>query len=290
MAVPVYFLLLLVITAAGIAYLVIWGKGNGKFKELLAVLPDEKHPMKCLYPFGFQVLEMVHYNYSGRMDKKYIGYCKVFYGENNGQFYYCINLTQKISVSVFVGIVGVAVGLMADSLLLAGLAVLAGAGVGYYYHTLITDIVGEREQSIMMEFPDVVSKLALLVNAGMILKEAWGRVSTTGDSVLYQEMQNAVYEMQNGVSEFDAYINFAKRCSVPAVTKFASTLVQNLSKGNKELVEFLRSFANDSWNERKQAARRKGEQASSKLVLPICIMFLGIMLMIMIPIFSGISF
>lgn len=290
MSTGLYFGVLGLLTALGILYIVMWSKGNQKFAYLLEAVPDDKHPVKFLYTFGFQILDMIHYNYSSKTDKKYIGYCKVFYGENNGQFYYCVNLTQKISVSMFVLIIGVGIGLLMNAPMIMGFAVVAAVGMAYYYHSLITDIIGEREESIMMELPDVLSKLALLVNAGMILNEAWGKISTTGEGTLYEEMQNSVIEMQNGISDFDAYINFARRCNVPAVTKFASTLVQNLSKGNKELVEFLRSFSDDSWNERKQEARRKGEIASTKLLIPICIMFLGIMLMIMIPIFNNISF
>lgn len=289
MSTAIYLSILSVLTILGIIYLIIWNKGTAKFKELMDILPDEEHPLKILYPFGFQVLDMIHYNYTSKTDKKYIGYCKVFYGENNGQFYYCINLTQKISVAAFIVVVGVPLGLLIDSLLIVAFAVAAAVGVAYYYHTLITDIINARTSDIMAEFPDVLSKLALLVNAGMILNEAWSKVSTTGEGTIYKEMQNAVFEMQNGVSDFDAYINFARRCSVPSVTKFTSTLVQNLSKGNRELVEFLRSFADESWNERKQAAKTKGEVASNKMLLPICLMFLGIMLMIMLPIFSGMA-
>lgn len=289
MSTAVYFSILSVLTVLSIIYLVIWSIGGKKYKDLLDVLPDKEHPLKVLYPFGFQVLDILHYNYSSRSDKKYIQYCKTFYGEKNGQFYYCINLAQKLSISPAVGILGMLVGLLMNSTLIVGLAVIAAAGIAYYYHSLITDIIHAREESIMCEFPDVLSKMALLVNAGMIMKEAWNKISTTGDGVLYQEMQGAMQEMNNGESEIDAYIRFARRCNVPAVTKFTATLVQNLSKGNKELVEFLKSYSAESWNERKQEAKRKGEIASTKLLIPITLMFLGVMLMIMIPIFNGIS-
>lgn len=284
-----YFIIMLIITVLVLLFLLMWNRGYKKYEELLEALDSDKHPLKIIYPFGFQVLDLLNYNYTSKMDRKYIGYCKVFYGEENGQFYYCINLTQKISVSYVVLCVGVVMGLLMDSMLIVLFAIGASVGIAYYYHTLITDIIGQREESIMMDFPEVLSKLALLVNAGMILNEAWAKVSSTDSGILYQEMENTVFEMQNGVSEFDAYINFARRCSVPAVTKFASTLVQNLEKGNKELVEFLRTFSEDSWNERRQTAKRKGEEASTKLLLPICLMLLGIMIMIMIPIFTQIS-
>ncbi len=285
----IYLIILAVLTPIALIVVILWLIGAGKYRGLLAAIPDKEHPLKMFYPLGFQVLDILNYNYSGRTDKKYIQYCKTFYGEKNGQFYYCINLSQKISIATFVAIFGVIVGLLMDSIVIVGFAILAAAGIAYYYHSLITDIVHAREESIMHDFPDVLSKMALLVNAGMIMKEAWAKISTTGDGILYQEMAMAIDNMNNGESEMDAYIKFARRCNVPSVTKFTAALVQNLAKGNKELVQFLKIYMDESWNERKQEARRKGEAASTKLVIPITLMLLGIMLMIMIPMFSSMS-
>ena len=57
------------------------------------------------------------------------------------------------------------------------------------------------------------SKLALLINAGMIVREAWEKVAYTGKSDLYIEMQDVVDQMNNGVSESDALNRFATRCT-----------------------------------------------------------------------------
>lgn len=289
MSSTVYLGILIVLTPVSIIAVILWLIGDKKYQSLLDALPDKEHPLKMLYPLGFEVLDLLRYNYSSRTDKKYIQYCKTFYGEKNGQFYYCINLSQKISIATFVAILGVGVGLLMDSLVIVGFAVLAAVGIAYYYHSLITDIIHAREESIMHDFPDVLSKMALLVNAGMIMREAWAKISTTGDGVLYQEMAMAIENIDNGESEMDAYVGFARRCNVPSVTKFTAALVQNLAKGNKELVQFLRIYMDESWNERKQEAKRKGEAASTKLVIPITLMLLGIMLMIMIPMFSSMS-
>lgn len=289
MSAEVYFGILAVDTLLGIIILMLWMIGNHKFRDLMASLPDDGHPLKVLYPLGFEVLELLHYNYSGRIDRKYINYCKIFYGEKNGHFYYCINLTQKISVPAFIALAGMALGLLMDSLLVTGMSIGAAAGIAYYYHTLITDIIKEREESITSELPDVLSKMTLLVNAGMVMREAWKKTSAAGEGVLYEEMRNAVMSIDNGASEMDAYAEFARRCAVPAVTKFTGTLLQNLSKGNREMVEFLKMYSQDSWNERKQEAKRKGEAASTKLVIPVTLMFMGIMIMIAVPILTGIS-
>ncbi len=49
---------------------------------------------------------------------------------------------------------------------------------------------------MLSDFSDVVSKLALLTNAGMILKDAWIETAYTGDTNIYIEMQKTVDEYE----------------------------------------------------------------------------------------------
>ena len=94
-------------------------------------------------------------------------------------------------------------------------------------------------------------------------------------------------EMNNGVSELDALHNFAQRCSVKEIRKFTSILSQNIQKGGSELTMSLRYMNEESWEEKKQRAKRKGETAGTKLMIPLIIMFVGILFMIIVPIFSN---
>ena len=87
-------------------------------------------------------------------------------------------------------------------------------------------------------------------------------------------MQGAVEEMGNGVAEVDAIFRFGKRCIIPEIKKFSSTLVQGLIKGNSELAMMLQT---------------QGEKAASKLMIPIVIMFIGILIMIIVPIFTNLG-
>ena len=43
------------------------------------------------------------------------------------------------------------------------------------------------------------------------------------------------------------------------------------------------------WNTKQQLMRRKGELANNKLLLPILIVFIGILIMVVVPIFAGIG-
>ena len=100
-------------------------------------------------------------------------------------------------------------------------------------------------------------------------------------------MRQATVDMQNGESEIDAYISFGNRCDEVYVKKFISMLVQNISKGNKELVEFLTNETALAWEEKKHAVKQQGEKASSKMMLPMGLILVGVFIMILVPVLGN---
>jgi tight adherence protein C len=194
---------------------------------------------------------------------------------------------QKITISLTLLTLAVPLYGLANDIA-ATLVVVLFAGVAYYYFgTATRSKILKRSEEMLRDFSNVVSKLALLTNAGMIMREAWAEVAYTGDSALYQEMQRAVDEMNNGVSDVDALFNFGTRCIIPEIKKFTSTIVQGLVKGNSELVYMLQEQSKEVWAAKKQDVKRQGAKASSKLLIPILIMFVGILIMIVVPIFAN---
>ena len=159
----------------------------------------------------------------------------------------------------------------------------------YYVMTLAPKKIESRSSQLIGDFSEVVSKLALLTNAGMILREAWELTSKVGEGVFYQEMRIAVMEMENGISEAEAIRRFGIRCMMPEIKKFSATLIQGIQKGNSELSSMLQNQSAEIWNLRKQNVRRQGEKAASKLMIPIFMMFIGIIIMVVVPIFSNLG-
>ena len=66
-------------------------------------------------------------------------------------------------------------------------------------------------------------------------------------------------------------------------------LVQNLEKGNKELVDFLKNESAVCWEEKKHIVKRQGEAAANKLMIPLGMILVGIFVMILVPIVSNIG-
>ncbi|MDR2665401.1 MAG: pilus assembly protein TadC, partial [Oscillospiraceae bacterium] len=71
--------------------------------------------------------------------------------------------------------------------------------------------------------------------------------------------------------------------------KFASTLIQGHIKGNSELAYMLKEQSREVWSDRRHNVRRQGEKAAGKLLVPITVMFIGILIMIVVPIFAGLG-
>jgi len=136
----------------------------------------------------------------------------------------------------------------------------------------------------------MLSKLTLLVNAGVPIREAWTKVAAANEGILYQEMRNTALELSNGIQEVEAYKTFGERCSIKSLRKFSTMMIQNLQKGSGEVVVFLRDMSNEAWEEKKHEVKRRGEKASSKLIMPIGLIFLGVLILIMVPMFAGLRF
>ena len=281
------FICILIYVVLSLIWILMLISGSKRYSDMIEPLESEKYLLKNLYPVGFRILDAINYKYDTAFDRKRLAQSKIIYGERFGEYYFRVNAAEKATyVSTCITVAPILGPLFGNPIIIVFGFFLAGV-LFYYSDSKITDVMGNREMIITSDFADMVSKMALLINAGMITREAWEDIASTGDGVLYDEMKNAVIDMRNGASEVDAYISFGNRCGVSYVKKFISMLVQNLSKGNKELVSFLKAESALSWEEKKHVVRRQGEKASSKLMIPLGMIMIGIFIMILVPIISN---
>lgn len=282
----------IVIMALGIVSLVVWLvffiKGK-KHNSMFDVLNEKDYPFKEVYGFGYAVLETIKYNYKSKGDRKLRQELDVLYGNKYSEYYLRTIHSQQITIAATLFVLSFAFyGLTSE--ILALIVGFVFTSLSYYYFGTVTKKkILKRSDELLHDFSEVVSKLALLTNAGMILREAWQEVAFAGTSTIYTEMQTAVNEMNNGVSEIDAIFNFGSRCIIPEIKKFTSTIIQGVTKGNSELTAMLQEQSKEVWQLKKQLVRREGEKAASKLLIPICIMFIGILIMILVPIFTNLG-
>lgn len=145
----------------------------------------------------------------------------------------------------------------------------------------------QRRDELTREYPGLISKFTMLLNAGATVKVAWEKIVQNQNKrgVLAQEMQTTLHEIQSGISEVISYEQFGKRCGIPVYLKFGTLLSQNLRKGNRGLSDKLQVEAIEAFEERKSLARRRGEEAGAKLMMPMLGMLIVVLVMIMVPAF-----
>ena len=90
--------------------------------------------------------------------------------------------------------------------------------------------------------------------------------------------------------EIEAYRSFSERCSGQEVRKFIGIILQNLSKGNDELLRYLTDLSTEMWNVKKNRIQKKADSAVQKLLFPMALVFCMVLIMIVVPMLSGIGF
>ena len=155
------------------------------------------------------------------------------------------------------------------------------------------DAAKKRAEELKRDYSEMIHKLALLMGAGMTVRMAWSHIvneykerlaqKKVSKKYVYEEMAYTLYQMNSGVSEINAYGEFGTRCDTKEYLKFSSLVVQNLKKGSRELVNLLELEAIDAFEDRKNLARKYGEEAGTKMLFPMVMMLVVVMVIIMFP-------
>lgn len=149
--------------------------------------------------------------------------------------------------------------------------------------------IEERQVLILGDFPDVVSKLTLLINAGMTFNRAWHKIvmdyqeRSGRKRPLYEEMVVTTTQLQNGMPEREALEEFGKRTGSKEVIRMTAILIQNLRRGSSALSASLKQLSNEAWEIRTSHAKMLGEKASTKLLLPMGISFITVIIIVLAP-------
>lgn len=179
-----------------------------------------------------------------------------------------------------------------SSLPLFGLILAAGAAVYLFSDRDLHDKVRVRERQLSVDYPQIVSKLVLFLGAGMSTRNAFARLGEIymksreegGEKrYVYEEILLVCRELDSGISESTALSHFGRRCGTRQYTRLCSLLMQNMKKGNQELLTVLQAEADLAFEERRSLARQMGEEAGTRLLLPMMLMLGVTLIIIMIP-------
>ena len=162
----------------------------------------------------------------------------------------------------------------------------------------IKDEIKKQKRMLEIDFSQIITKILLYVSSGMTIRNSFIRLAeqyqkakneneTFEKRKAYEEIVIVKNKLNSGYSEINAYEEMAKNINLRPYTRFLNIIIQSIKNGNKDLKNILNMEVQDALYERKQNAKILGEEATTKLVLPLMIMLSIIMVVIMVPAFMG---
>ena len=155
-----------------------------------------------------------------------------------------------------------------------------------------------RKEQMMLDYPEIITEFTMLTGAGMTAKNVWKRIAedygiTRGKTgrkrEAYEEIWRTWQEMKSGIPEMECYERFARRCDLIPYMKMVALLSQNLKKGAKGISEMLRMEAVQALEDRKSRARQLGEEAGTRLLIPMLLMLIIVITIVVVPAFLSIQ-
>ena len=209
-------------------------------------------------------------------------------------YYLIASLISFLSVGVmcalFLGVLMINIGNQGVSLILPMLVGFAGPTLyGYVPYDNLRSNAAKRQDEIDRDFPNAISKIALLVTAGMNITKAIEETANSDNSLMYRELRLAVKEMNKAATMQSALIRLQCRCNNKYLDKMVTIVTKSYVSGNANLADDLKDVNDECWLDKKHNARRMGEAVQNKLFIPTMLMFVGILIVIIVPAMAGFS-
>lgn len=175
-----------------------------------------------------------------------------------------------------------------------------------------------RNEQMMRDYSDIISKFTMLLAAGMTCRGAWekicldylrnrakeeeklkeitkkkkflkktGRKKQNVKRYAYEEMVVSYNELKLGTPEARVYEKFGTRCNLLAYQRFGTMLSRNLRRGSAGIIEMLELEAHESFAQRLENVKRKGEETGTKLLIPMFGMLIIVLAIVVVPAFSS---
>ena len=146
----------------------------------------------------------------------------------------------------------------------------------------------KRNQQLLSDYPGFVSKLRLYMSAGLTVKNAFYRIMKDYENpqkkkYLYEEMKISCYQLENGVMEEQVYQEFGKRCGEARYRRLSFLLSVHLKRGNGQLLTLLAQEVDGAQEDRRNMAKKAGEEAGTRLLFPMMLMLVVVMFLVLLP-------
>lgn len=143
--------------------------------------------------------------------------------------------------------------------------------------------------ALIRDYPFLVNRLWLLLGTGMTVQMGIRQImSELNDNVcLKRELEYAIHCLQTGGEESLVYEQLGRRLKLPEYNRLFRQLGQHVRIGTKDLRNLMELEMQTALKKRRELAKKKGEEASTKLLFPMIVLLALVMVLIVYPAMTG---
>lgn len=148
----------------------------------------------------------------------------------------------------------------------------------------------DKSVEILKGLPRFTNQLLMLLNAGMILSDAFDRICSSyriipNDDIQFFESELICINERNRVENLStaALVNrFAGKYNVKELMRIATVLTENEKKGS-DIIDNLKNESQFLWENRKITAKEKGKMIDTKMAYPLGLLLIQLIIITMAP-------
>lgn len=166
----------------------------------------------------------------------------------------------------------------------------------------------KRKEALKNDYPKVVSRFVLFMNAGISVRSSLEKIAEEYRRTLkreaetkqkkgirfqihkekdvhpgFEEICHVTEDLHKGVPEMRAYSRLGKRCGTAEYKNFSDLLIRCVTKGGRDILILMQKEAAEAEEIRRKQVRMRGEEAGTKMLLPMVFMLAVVMAILMVP-------
>ena len=179
------------LAGAGTLLVVLWVmlylRYSSQYDVMIAAIDKKQFFLPEIFFIGFGFMDMFKVNLKTEAGRKKEKKIAEIYGEKYAEYYHNCIVGGQITYALTVAPLGLFIGAMTNDMTFAILVVAAAAALIVYLDMEVSSAVERKHDEVLSDYPEILSKLTLLVNAGMVIREAWTKVAYTCDRAMYKD-------------------------------------------------------------------------------------------------------
>lgn len=165
------------------------------------------------------------------------------------------------------------------------LSLCCGFGLIYNEFSNVKQEVALYRSRVVSQLPNVITELILLLQSGQPFLKGWHLIAQSNSGEFYDDMKNMMNLIEHGQSMERVFTQYLEKIDDMMLRKFISLCIESKDKGSRDMVPVLMLLLEEVWLQQKNKCLREAQKVNQQLLLPAALIFIGVLIILIGPMF-----